>query len=102
MKYELRFIVLDSISSHLHKIMETARTQHHRKSYHDLLFTVHRLIIRFNGWNGVPPDGPFIQLLDEHADAKEVVPQPLKGERQITDYSALQFPIQGDGLTIWN
>lgn len=77
--------------------METARTQHHRKSYHDLLFTVHRLIIRFKGWKGVTPDGPFIQLLDEHADAKEVVPQPLKGERQITDYSALQFPIQGGG-----
>lgn len=59
--------------------METARTQHHRKSYHDLLFTVHRLIIRFNGWKGVPPDAPFIQLLDEHADAKEVVPPALKG-----------------------
>ena len=45
-----------------------------QKPYHDLLFTVHRLIISFNGWKGVKPDCPFIQLttLDEHQDAKQV------------------------------
>ena len=45
-----------------------------QKPYHDLLFTVHRIIIRFNGWKGVVPGCPFIQLttLDEHADAKQV------------------------------
>ena len=45
-----------------------------QKPYHDLLFTVHRIIIRFNGWQGVKPECPFIQLttLDEHQDAKEV------------------------------
>ena len=45
-----------------------------QKPYHDLLFTIHRIIIRFNGWKGVVPDCPFIQLttLDEHADAKQV------------------------------
>lgn len=45
-----------------------------QKPYHDLLFTVHRIIIRFNGWHGVHPEIPFIQLttLDEHTDAKQV------------------------------
>lgn len=45
-----------------------------QKPYHDLLFLVHDIIIRFNGWENVHPDCPFIQLttLDEHADAKEV------------------------------
>lgn len=45
-----------------------------QKPYHDLLFLPHEIIIRFNKWNGVHPDCPFIQLttLDEHADAKEV------------------------------
>ncbi len=45
-----------------------------QKPYHDLLFTVHRIIIRFNGWSGVHPEIPFIQLttLDEHADARKV------------------------------
>ncbi len=45
-----------------------------QKPYHDLLFTVHRIIIRFNGWKGVRPEVPFIQLttLDEHTDAKQV------------------------------
>ncbi len=45
-----------------------------KKPYRDLLFRVHDIIIRFNGWKGVHPDCPFIQLttLDEHADAKEV------------------------------
>ena len=45
-----------------------------QKPYHDLLFTVHRIIIRFNGWKGVVPDCPFLQLttLDEHVDARKV------------------------------
>ncbi len=45
-----------------------------QKPYHDLLFTVHRIIIRFNGWKGVKPLVPFIQLttLDENRDAKTV------------------------------
>ncbi len=45
-----------------------------QKPYHDLLFIVHRIIIRFNGWSGVRPEIPFIQLttLDEHKDAKQV------------------------------
>ena len=45
-----------------------------QKPYHDLLFTVHRIIIRYNGWKGVVPDCPFMQLttLDEHQDAKQV------------------------------
>lgn len=45
-----------------------------QKPYHDLLFNVHRLIIRFNGWAGAYPDCPFIQLttLDENKDAKQV------------------------------
>ena len=45
-----------------------------QKPYHDLLFTVHRIVIRFNSWTGVTVDVPFIQLttLDEHQDAKQV------------------------------
>jgi hypothetical protein len=45
-----------------------------QKPYHDLLFTVHRIIIRCNGWQSVYPDCPFIQLttLDEHQDAQQV------------------------------
>ena len=45
-----------------------------QKPYHALLFTVHRIIIRFNGWQGVTVDVPFMQLttLDEHTDAKQV------------------------------
>ena len=45
-----------------------------QKPYHDLLFNVHRLIIRFNKWDGAYPDCPFIQLttLDENKDAKQV------------------------------
>ncbi len=45
-----------------------------QKPYHDLLFGVHKLIIRYNGWRGVKPTCPFIQLttLDEHRDAKTV------------------------------
>lgn len=47
-----------------------------QKPYHDLLFTVHHIIIRFNGWEGVHPDCPFIMLstLDENRDAKLVTP----------------------------
>ncbi len=42
-----------------------------QKPYHDLLFTVHRIIIRFNGWKGVKPLVPYIQLttLDQNSDA---------------------------------
>ena len=45
-----------------------------QKPYHDLLFAVHRLIIRFNKWTAVKPGCPFIQLttLDENKDAKQV------------------------------
>ncbi|WP_302824795.1 hypothetical protein [Leyella stercorea] len=45
-----------------------------QKPYHDLLFSVHRLIIRFTKWTAVKPDCPFIQLttLDENKDAKQV------------------------------
>lgn len=45
-----------------------------QKPYRDILFGVHRLIIRFNKWEGVHPECPFIQLstLDEHTDAKTV------------------------------
>ena len=47
-----------------------------QKPYHDLMFLVHRIIIKFNGWTGVKPEVPFIQLttLDEGTDAKEVKP----------------------------
>lgn len=45
-----------------------------QKPYHDILFLVHEIIIRYNGWKGVHVDCPFIQLttLDKHADAKKV------------------------------
>ena len=45
-----------------------------QKPYHDLLFTVHNIIIRFNMWTGVKPDCPFIMptTLDENRDAKLV------------------------------
>lgn len=45
-----------------------------QKPYHDLLFAVYTLIIRFNGWKGCSVDVPFIQLstLDENRDAKLV------------------------------
>ncbi|WP_303743637.1 hypothetical protein [uncultured Muribaculum sp.] len=50
-----------------------------KKPYRDVLFPVHEIIIRYNGWKGVHPDCPFIQLttLDEHADAKEVSTQKI-------------------------
>jgi hypothetical protein len=45
-----------------------------QKPYHDILFAVHRIIIRFNGWKVAYPDCPFIMLstLDENRDAKLV------------------------------
>ncbi len=45
-----------------------------QKPYRDILFTVHRLIIRYNRWSGYRPVCPFIQLttLDRHTDAKKV------------------------------
>ena len=45
-----------------------------QKPYHDLLFSVHRLIIRFNKWQNVTPDCPFIQLttLYKNKDTKQV------------------------------
>lgn len=45
-----------------------------QKPYRDLLFVVHYLILKFNKWDGVRVDVPFIQLttLDEHTDAKQV------------------------------
>lgn len=45
-----------------------------QKPYHDLLFTVHRILIKFNAWKNITVDVPFIQLttLDEHQDAKQV------------------------------
>ena len=45
-----------------------------QKPYHDLLFTVHRIIMKFNGWRYAYPECPFIQLttLDENRDAKQV------------------------------
>ena len=48
-----------------------------QKPYHDLLFTVHQMIIRFNSRQGCKVDVPFIQLttLDEHRDVKEVTLQ---------------------------
>lgn len=57
-----------------------------QKPYHDLLFTVHRLIVRFNGWKGVKPTCPFMQLttLDEHTDAKLVSPSEKSDNRNKT------------------
>lgn len=54
-----------------------------QKPYHDLLFNVHRLIIRFNRWDGAYPDCPFIQLttLDENRDAKVVSVDPKSDEQ---------------------
>ena len=51
-----------------------------QKPYHDLLFTVHHIIIRYNGWEGVRPDCPFIMLstLDENRDAKLVTTNKRK------------------------
>jgi hypothetical protein len=48
-----------------------------QKPYHDLLFTVHRIIMKFNNWTNAYPECPFIQLttLDEGRDAQEVTPE---------------------------
>lgn len=45
-----------------------------QKPYHDLLFSVHQMIVKFNQWKGAFPECPFIQLttLDENKDAKTV------------------------------
>lgn len=53
-----------------------------QKPYHDLMFLVHRIIIKFNGWKGVKPEVPFIQLttLDEGVDAKQVKPSNKKND----------------------
>ena len=53
-----------------------------KKPYRDLLFLPHQIIIRYNGWKGVKPDCPFIQLttLDEHQDAKQVTTNPDNDE----------------------
>lgn len=55
-----------------------------QKPYHDLLFFVYRLIIRFNKWTAVKPDCPFIQLttLDENKDAKQVSLNKSKDNEQ--------------------
>ena len=47
-----------------------------QKPYHDLLFTVHRIIMKYNQWKNAYPECPFIQLttLDENRDAKQVTP----------------------------
>ena len=58
-----------------------------QKPYHDLLFTVHRIIIRLNRWQGVRPYCPFIQLttLDEHADARQVTTNDNSSTQKETD-----------------
>lgn len=45
-----------------------------QKPYHDLLFLPHRIIMRFNGWQGAFPECPFIELttLDENTSARTV------------------------------
>ena len=57
-----------------------------QKPYHDLLFTVHRIIHRFNGWENVYPDCPFIQLttLDENKDAKKVTTTKIDAKNVTT------------------
>lgn len=53
-----------------------------QKPYHDILFLVHRIIIKFNNWRDAYPECPFIQLttLDENKDAKVVDIAPKKKE----------------------
>lgn len=45
-----------------------------QRPYHDVIFRLHRIIIKFNGWKDFKPVVPMIQLttLDEHTDFKEV------------------------------
>lgn len=42
--------------------------------YRQLIYSIHRLIIGFNGWRGVVPEMPLIQLttLDKHTDSQYV------------------------------
>ena len=58
-----------------------------QKPYHDLLFTVHKMIIRFNNWTGAYPDCPFVQLtlLSEHVDAQEVTLTQNTNNNDTTD-----------------
>lgn len=58
-----------------------------QKPYHDLMFQVHRIIIKFNGWKGVKPEVPFIQLttLDEGVDAKQVQINNNNGDENHND-----------------
>lgn len=53
----------------LHTIAQASQ-----KSWRDILFHVHNVIIQFNGWQGAVPECGFMQLttLDEHKDAKSV------------------------------
>lgn len=48
-----------------------------QKMYRDAIFRHHRAVIAFNGWKGVVPECPFIQLttLDQHTDAQKVTIQ---------------------------
>lgn len=45
-----------------------------QKTYHDLLFLPHKIIIRYNKWKDVYPECPFIVLttLDENKETKQV------------------------------
>lgn len=56
-----------------------------QKPYHDLLFNVHRLIIRFNKWDGAYPDCPFIQLttLDVFVNSFISTVYGLKGRKMM-------------------
>lgn len=53
-----------------------------QKPYHDLLFLTHKIIIKYNNWEGVFPECPFIQLttLDENRDAKMVSTEKRNSE----------------------
>ena len=55
-----------------------------QKPYHDLLFTVHRIIIRFNEWQGGKVDVPFIQLtlLNQHCDVQQVTISDAHGNAE--------------------
>lgn len=45
-----------------------------QRPYHDLMFSLFKIIIRYNGWEPLQPVVPYIQLttLDEHKDFKQV------------------------------
>lgn len=42
-----------------------------QQPYRDMLLTPHNIIVRYNGWKGVVPRWPMLQLttLDEHKDS---------------------------------